>query len=103
MAICALAILELKATISGTLGRIEIDRTFYNPANMRVVMRDGTTTEYPNTYKGHGLREQAAELERMVRNAEIESPLLTHQMSIEIMQSLDEIRKQIGLRYPFEN
>ena len=34
-------------------------------------MRDGTTTEYPNTYKGHGLREQAAELERMVRNAEI--------------------------------
>jgi hypothetical protein len=92
-----------RATISGTLGRIEIDRTFYNPANMRVVMRDGATTEYPNTYKGHGLREQAAELERMVRNAEIESPLLTHKMSIEIMQSLDEIREQIGLRYPFEN
>jgi len=92
-----------RAAISGTLGRIEIDRTFYNPANMRVVMRDGTTTEYPNTYKGHGLREQAAELERMVRNAEIESRLLTHKMSIEIMQSLDEIREQIGLRYPFEN
>jgi hypothetical protein len=54
-------------------------------------------------YKGHGLREQAAELERMVRNAEIESPLLTHKMSIEIMQTLDEIRNQIGLRYPFEN
>jgi hypothetical protein len=66
-------------------------------------MRDGTTIEYPNTYKGHGLREQAAELERMVRNAEIESPLLTHQMSVEIMQTLDEIRNQIGLRYPFEN
>jgi predicted dehydrogenase len=92
-----------RATISGTLGRIEIDRTFYNPASMRVIMRDGTTTEYPNTYKGHGLREQAAELERMVRNAEIESPLLTHQMSVEIMQTLDEIRNQIGLRYPFEN
>jgi predicted dehydrogenase len=92
-----------RATIAGTLGRIEIDRTFYNPANMRLVLRDGTTTEYPNTYKGHGLREQAAELERMVRNNEIESPLLTHNMTIEIMQSLDEIRNQIGLRYPFEN
>ena len=92
-----------RATIAGTLGRIEIDRTFYNPANMRLVMRDGTTTEFPNTYKGHGLREQAAELERMVRNGEIESPLLTHKMSIEIMQSLDEIRNQIGVRYPFEN
>jgi predicted dehydrogenase len=92
-----------RATIAGTLGRIEIDRTFYNPANMRLVMRDGTITEYPNTYKGHGLREQAAELERMVRNGEIESPLLTHKMTIEIMQSLDEIRNQIGLRYPFES
>ena len=92
-----------RATIAGTLGRIEIDRTFYNPASMRLVIQDGTTTEYPNTYKGHGLREQAAELERMVRNAEIESPLLTHKMSIEIMLTLDEIRNQIGLRYPFEN
>jgi len=92
-----------RATISGTLGRIEIDRTFYNPAAMRTVLRDGTTTQYPNNYQGHGLREQAAELARMVNAGEIESPLLTHKMSIEVMQSLDEIRKQIGLRYPFEN
>ncbi len=92
-----------RATIAGTLGRIEIDRAFYSPASMRLIMQDGTTTEYPNTYKGRGLREQAAELERMVRNSEIESPVLTHKMSIEIMQTLDEIRNQIGLRYPFEN
>ena len=92
-----------RATIAGTLGRIEIDRTFYNPAAMRVVTVDGDVTEYPNTYQGHGLREQAAELERMVHANEIESPILSHQMSIEIMQSLDEIRNQIGLRYPFEN
>ncbi len=92
-----------RATIAGKLGRIEIDTTFYNPAAMRVVMRDGSVTEYPNNYRGHGLREQAAELERMINNGEIESPLLTHKMSIEIMQTLDEIRKQIGLKYPFEN
>jgi hypothetical protein len=70
---------------------------------MRVVTLDGDVTEYPNSYQGHGLREQAAELERMVHGNEIESPILTHQMSIEVMESLDEIRKQIGLRYPFEN
>ena len=92
-----------RATIAGTLGRIEIDRTFYNPTEMRVVLLNGSVTEYPNTYQGHGLREQAAELERMVHANEIESPLLTHKMSIEVMESLDEIRKQIGLRYPFEN
>lgn len=92
-----------RATVAGTLGRIEIDRTFYNPTNMRMVLLNGETTEFPSSYQGHGLREQAAELERMVRNSELESPLLTHSESIEIMASLDEIRKQIGLRYPFEN
>lgn len=92
-----------RATVAGTLGRIELDRTFYNPTNMRIILLNGNTTEIPSSYVGHGLREQAAELERMVRSSELESPLLTHKESIEIMASLDEIREQIGLRYPFEN
>lgn len=91
-----------RATICGTLGKIEIDRTFYNPASMRVIMHDGTTTEYPNEYKGHGLREQAKEFERVVRAGELSSSILTPDESIEIMGSLDEIRKQIGLIYPSE-
>jgi predicted dehydrogenase len=91
-----------RATISGTLGKIEIDRTFYNPASMRVIMHDGATTEYPNDYKGHGLREQALEFERVVRNGEKSSQILTPDESILIMESLDEVRKQIGLIYPSE-
>jgi len=91
-----------RATICGTLGKIEIDRTFYNPASMRVIMHDGTTTEYLNDYKGHGLREQAKEFERVVRSGEMSSPILTPDESIEIMGSLDEIRRQIGLIYPSE-
>ena len=91
-----------RATICGTLGKIEIDRTFYNPASMRVIMHDGTTTEYPTDYKGHGLREQAKEFERVVRSGAMNSPILTPDESIEIMGSLDEIRRQIGLIYPSE-
>jgi predicted dehydrogenase len=91
-----------RATICGTLGKIEIDRTFYNPTSMRVIMHDGTTTEYPSDYKGHGLREQAAEFERVVRNGEKSSSILTPDESIVIMESLDEVRRQIGLIYPSE-
>jgi predicted dehydrogenase len=91
-----------RATICGTLGKIEIDRTFYNPASMRVIMHDGTTTEYPNDYKGHGLREQALEFEKVVRNGEKSSKILTPDESILIMESLDEVRRQIGLIYPSE-
>jgi hypothetical protein len=65
-------------------------------------MHDGTTTEYPNHYKGHGLREQAKEFERVVRSGAMNSPILTPDESIEIMGSLDEIRRQIGLIYPSE-
>ncbi|CAB4645582.1 unannotated protein [freshwater metagenome] len=91
-----------RATICGTLGKIEIDRTFYNPASMRVIMHDGTTTEYPNEYKGHGLRDQALEFERVVRSGAKSSAILTPDESILIMESLDEVRKQIGLIYPSE-
>lgn len=91
-----------RATICGTLGKIEIDRTFYNPTSMRVIMHDGTTTEYPKEYKGHGLRDQALEFERVVRSGAKSSAILTPDESILIMESLDEVRRQIGLIYPSE-
>ena len=92
-----------RAVVSGLLGRLEIDRTFYNPSSMRVVLFDGTTTEYPNFYSGHGLREQAIEMARVVRAGLFESPLMPHHETISVMNSMDEIRRQIKLTYPFEN
>ncbi|MDP1851931.1 MAG: Gfo/Idh/MocA family oxidoreductase [Candidatus Planktophila sp.] len=92
-----------RAVVSGLLGRLEIDRTFYNPSSMRVVLFDGTTTEYPNSYSGHGLREQAIEMARVVRAGLLESPLMPHHETISVMNSMDEIRRQIKLTYPFEN
>jgi hypothetical protein len=70
---------------------------------MRVVLNDGTTTEYPNTYKGHGLREQAEVFKQLVRSGKLESEILTWQATVEIMTTLDTVREQIGLKYPFEN
>jgi len=91
-----------RAVISGVNGWLEIDRTFYNPSAMRVVLNDGSKTEYPNSYKGHGLREQAIEFSRCVGSKLIESPLMPHEESIDVMRSMDKIREQIGLHYPNE-
>lgn len=90
------------AVISGDLARIEIDGSFYSPNSFRVISRDGDITEYPSTYIGHGLKEEAREFARIVRAGEIESPLMTHNKSIEIMELMDHIRSQIGVRYPGE-
>ena len=91
-----------RATISGELGRIEIDTVFYNPAAVRVVLHNGDVTDYPNTYVGHGLREQAQYFSEMVQRGDRDSQLLPLDETIEIMESLDEIRRQIGLIYPSE-
>ena len=69
---------------------------------MKVTLYSGSVTEYPNNYKGHGLREQAVEFARCVRSGLIESPLMPHNESVSVMNSMDEIRRQIGLRYPNE-
>ncbi len=91
------------AVVAGLDGWLEIDRTFYNPASMRVNLNDGTVTEYPSAYTGHGLREQAEAFKQIVQSGEVESKILTWKDTVDIMKSMDTVRGQIGLKYPFED
>ena len=50
-----------------------------------------------------GFEYEIIEAQKCVREGKIESPLLTHQNSLDIMRMADEIRSQIGLRYPWES
>ncbi len=91
-----------RAVVAGLHGWLEIDRTFYNPASMRVILNDGSVTQYPSTYIGHGLREQAESFKRLVQSGKFESEILSWQDTIDIMKTMDTVREQIGLKYPFE-
>ena len=92
-----------RAVVAGVNGWLEIDRTFYNPTSMRVVLFDGSVTQYPHTYTGHGLREQAEVFKQLVQSGKSQSEILTWKDTVDIMGTLDAVRTQIGLRYPFEN
>lgn len=92
----------LTGVISGDKARLEMDGFFFAPTAMRLITREGEVTEFPNSYKGIGLREEAVEFARMVRANEIESPLAPHAMTLEIMELMDSIRAKIGVRYPTE-
>ncbi len=92
-----------RAVVAGLHGWLEIDRTFYNPASMRVILNDGSVTEYPSAYTGHGLREQAESFKQIVQSGAVESKVLTWKDTVDIMKSMDTVRNQIGLRYPFED
>ena len=92
-----------RAVVAGLHGWLEIDRTFYNPAIMRVILNDGSVTEYPSAYTGHGLREQAESFKQIVQSGAVESKVLTWKDTVDIMKSMDTVRSQIGLKYPFED
>lgn len=92
-----------RAVVAGLNGWLEIDRVFYSPTSMRVTLFDGSVTHYPNTYAGHGLREQAEVFKRLVVSGQTQSEILNWKDTVDIMQTLDTVRDQIGLRYPFEN
>ena len=92
-----------RAVVAGVNGWLEIDRVFYTPASMRVNLFDGTVTQYPHTYTGHGLREQAEVFKQLVLSGKQESDLLNWKDTVDIMKTLDLVRSQIGLTYPFEN
>ena len=92
-----------RAVVAGVNGRLEIDRVFYSPTSMRVTLFDGTVKQYPNTYVGHGIREQAEEFKQLVLSGKQQNELLNWKDTVDIMKTLDTVRSQIGLRYPFEN
>ena len=100
---CTMAVRSsVTAVIAGSKARIEIDGSFYTPTSFRLITRDGDVTEYPKNYVGGGLREEAAEFARVFRAGEIESPLMPHATSLELMRQMDEVRRQIGVTYPGE-
>ncbi len=89
------------ALISGTRGRIEVDGPFYREASFRVVTEEGVR-EVPYTGVPNGYAYEAAEVARRISAGEKQSPAMTPEMTIEVMESLDEVRRQIGLTYPGE-
>jgi predicted dehydrogenase len=76
------------ASIIGTEARIEID---------------GTVREtYESRIDGRGMQYQALAAERLVRDGILDGDILPIAETVAIMGTLDEIRAQIGVRYPSE-
>ncbi len=90
-----------RAVIVGSEGRIEIDEVWYSPT--RFTRFDGSgevIEEFDGTTTGRGMQFQAAELERLVAAGDLANDILSPTESVQIMHTLDEIRRQVGLTYP---
>ena len=90
------------AVIYGENGMIEIDPIFYAPSSFRVCLNNGKIRDYPNKYRGHGLREQAVEFAKCINMKLEQSPRMKHLESLSVMETMDKIRKELGLVFPNE-
>ncbi len=91
------------ASILGARARIDIDATWYQPTRFRLIDADERVIEsFDGGATGRGMQFQAAELERVVASGKLASDILSPQESVAIMAAMDEIRRQIGLKYPGE-
>ncbi|SOD71449.1 predicted dehydrogenase [Jatrophihabitans sp. GAS493] len=94
------AVTPCAAVISGTQARLEIEGIFYQPSTFKVIGRDGAELDrWDAIPPGRGMQFEAAEVQRCLRAGLLESPDLPLRESLQIMQTMDEVRRQIGLTY----
>ena len=91
------------AHVVGTEGRIDIDRVWYTPTSFRVTAPDGTVLEeFVSDVEGRGMQFQALAAEEIIAGGATDSERLPIDETVAIMETLDAVRRQIGLRYPEE-
>ena len=91
------------ASVSGTEARVEIDGWFYRPNVVRLLDPDDRELDrYEPSSREHGLAYEAAEFARLLVAGKTESDLLPLDETVRIMQVLDEVRGQLGVRFPGE-
>lgn len=89
------------ASIYGSKGRILID-TPWNEKPSRIVLTpyEGQEQVFPCTWKGHGLQFEAEEVYRCVRANKLYSEHFCHSFSLDLIATLDAIRRLTNIEYP---
>lgn len=91
------------SVVIGTRGRIEMDADWWKPVAIRRYDEDDALVEeYDGTAPGSGYQFEALAVERLVAEGRLEADWMSLSETLAIMDVLDQIREQIGLRYPFE-
>jgi predicted dehydrogenase len=91
-----------EAIITGTRGRVRIHSPWWRPVAM-TLSREGKADErleFPP--EGNGYEHEAREVMECVQAGKLESPLMPLDESLSIMETLDALRAQWGLKYPME-
>lgn len=90
-----------EAFILGSDGWIKINSPWWASSQL-TLKQGGEETMFTLPYKGNGYTHEAEEMMTLIRSGQQESSVISLDESLAIMQTMDKIRAQWGLRYPME-
>lgn len=92
---------DLKGIIYGSKGRIEFDN-INNCEGISVILNDGTVKKYETPPQITGFEYEAMASLKAVAEARSECSEMPHTEILRVMKTMDNLRKEWGIRYPFE-
>ena len=89
------------ASVATDRGRLDFPRDFHHPPYVVWTPLDGEPEriETPSPVLGTGLGNEAAHVQDCLRDGLSESPLVPRAQTLELLDVMDEIRRQIGVHY----
>jgi scyllo-inositol 2-dehydrogenase (NADP+) len=90
------------ALLAAPLGNVSIPAKWWNPDSATIRYLDGRVVELHEPIVASGFNYETEHFCEMLRAGKTESPILTHEVSRQMMQILDSARATLGLAYPQE-
>ena len=87
--------------VYGTKGHIDIPE-FKNPERVTLHVDGEAPRVIERPFEVNGYEYEIREAERCVREGKLQSELMTWEQTVSVMRIMDEVRRQNGLRFPFE-
>ncbi|MGB1251097.1 MAG: Gfo/Idh/MocA family protein [Candidatus Promineifilaceae bacterium] len=104
MAICSTAVrtnTPHEATIMGSEGMIKLHAPWWVSATLSV-NRGGDEEIHTLPFLGNGYTHEAIEVGNLIRSGKLESDVIPLAESIQIMETMDALRAEWGIKYPME-
>jgi predicted dehydrogenase len=92
----------IEAVVHGSEGIIRLNSPWHIPTTVDLVKKGAEPVHYKFIEPGYGYQYEAEEVMKCLDDKKIESSLFGWQKSIDLISTLDEIRKRASIVYPSE-